>query len=132
MLLLSHVCVEFHDTHGKLIHTVPPRMIKVLHEAPDAIRQDPMFQMLKAEGSVQVPESKQEQKSLENDPLQGTDATGKSAKSSKTPKKKSSASETNPASESAAAFDPDPDPASAPDADSSDAEADPSGDPALP
>ena len=69
MLIVSFVCAAFHDKNGTVIHTIRPEDLQVISEAPDAIRQDPLFDMLVKDGTLRVPETKSEVKKLENDPV---------------------------------------------------------------
>ena len=44
MLILSRVCAEFRDRSGAVIHRVTPETRLTFREAPEAIREDPLFQ----------------------------------------------------------------------------------------
>ena len=77
MMILSRVCVDFRDRRGKTLFSVTPSDLMVLREAPEAIRDDPIFDLLLAEGSMEVVVSADRRKALENDPVQDTDASGK-------------------------------------------------------
>ncbi|MBR0267962.1 MAG: hypothetical protein IJQ71_11105 [Clostridia bacterium] len=68
MLIVAYVCAEFHDKTGTVIHRIRPEDLRVVTEAPEAIRQDPLFDLLVREGSLKVPDTKNEVKKLENDP----------------------------------------------------------------
>lgn len=68
MLIVAYVCAEFHDKNGTVIHRIRPEDLRVVTEAPEAIRQDPLFDLLVREGSLKVPDTKTEVKKLENDP----------------------------------------------------------------
>ena len=77
MTILSRVCAEFHDPQGNVICTImPANRFKPL-EVPDAIARDPLFQLLVADHSLEAVVSAAQMKSLENDPIQGTNAEGK-------------------------------------------------------
>lgn len=80
MRILSRVCAVFNDRTGKQIHRVYPKDLLVMHDAPDSIKEDPLFNILLADKSLEViPENdKKKQKKLENDPTEGVDASGKS------------------------------------------------------
>jgi len=77
MLLLSRVCAEFRDRTGAVIYRVTPQTRLTFQEAPEAIREDPLFRMLLQDGSVEAGVTPVRQKELEADPLQGTDAEGR-------------------------------------------------------
>jgi len=81
MRILSRVCAIFKDRNGNEIHRITRNDLMVMHDAPDAIRQDPLFNLLVADRSLEViPEgNKKKEKQLENDPTAGIDASGKSA-----------------------------------------------------
>ena len=87
MLILSRVCVEFRDPRGTPIFRVTPADRLSLLEAPEAIREDPIFSLLVAERSLEVVTSEKQAKQLEGDPMQDADATGK-RKPAKATKKK--------------------------------------------
>ncbi len=70
MLVVPYVCAEFHDRNGTVLHTIQPADLRGVTEVPDSIRQDPLFDMLVRDGSLRVPETKEELKQLENDPVQ--------------------------------------------------------------
>ncbi len=78
MLIVSRVCAEFCDEKGTPFFSVQPGMRGILTEAPDAIRDTLLFKMLVNEGSLKAVEDVADQKRLENDPMQGVDAEGKS------------------------------------------------------
>ena len=68
MLLLSRVCAEFRDQDGAVLFTVIPQTRLIFQEAPESIRQDPLFGMLLEDRSIEVAESGTRRKQLENDP----------------------------------------------------------------
>ena len=78
MLIVSRVCAEFHDDEGNILFTVQPNMRGQMTEAPDAIRNTLLFQLLVNEGSLKAVEDVADRKRLENEPMQGVDAEGKS------------------------------------------------------
>ena len=77
MLILSRVCAEFRDHTGTVIHRVTPETRLTFREAPEAIREDPLFQMLLNDGSLEAAVTSVQRKKLEAEPLEGTDATGR-------------------------------------------------------
>ena len=78
MFILSRVCAEFHDRHGNVIHRISRNDLLTFREAPDAIQEDPLFQLLLADGSIETPpKDAKEKKKLENDPTAGADASGR-------------------------------------------------------
>lgn len=77
MLILSRVCAEFRDRTGAVIHRVTPETRLTFREAPEAIREDPLFQMLVSEGSLEAAVTPVRQKQLEADPLEGSDPAGR-------------------------------------------------------
>ena len=77
MLILSRVCAEFHNAKGEKIFAVTPLTRNSFIEAPEAIREDPLFQMLVSEGSLEAAVTPVRQKQLEADPLEGSDPAGR-------------------------------------------------------
>ena len=77
MLIVSHVCAEFHDQSGAVIFAVTPATRKSFIEAPEAIRQDPLFDLLVTDGSLEAGFTNERKRALENDPETGFDASGK-------------------------------------------------------
>ena len=69
MLILSRVCAEFHDRSGACIFRITPRTRLTFQEAPEAIRDDPLFGMLLADRAIEVSsDSGSRKKQLENEP----------------------------------------------------------------
>ena len=68
MLILSRVCAEFHDKKGAKIFSVTPETRLTFCQAPDEIREDPLFALLQKERLIEVSDSGPRQKQLENDP----------------------------------------------------------------
>ena len=70
MTILSRVCVEFHDNAGTVLFTVNPGdLLKPLYDVPEAIRQDPLFNLLRNDHSIEVSDDGPRKKQLEQDPL---------------------------------------------------------------
>jgi hypothetical protein len=69
MLILSRVCAEFHDASGAVLFTVTPETRLTFQEAPEAIRQDPLFNLLRNDHSIEVSDDGPRKKQLEQDPL---------------------------------------------------------------
>ena len=85
MLILSRVCADFHDRNGAVIHRVTAANRLTFHEAPEANREDPLFDMLIREGSLEAGVTPVRRKKLESDPLSRPDAPEKKAKPSSAP-----------------------------------------------
>ena len=85
MLILSRVCADFHNKKGELIHRVSAANRMSFHEAPEAIKEDPLFQMLVNEGSLEAAVTPAVKKQLEADPQEGTDAAGRKRGPAKKP-----------------------------------------------
>ena len=77
MLILSRVCVDFHDAHGQIVHSVTPANRNTFHNAPEAIQEDPIFDLLCRDGSLEAGITQARQRQMENDPTAGHDASGK-------------------------------------------------------
>ena len=78
MLIVPRVCAEFHSPTGEILFTVHPHMLGSIVEAPESIRQDLLFQMLVNDGSLKAVENAADKKAMENDPMAGVNAEGKS------------------------------------------------------
>ncbi len=78
MLIIPYVCAEFHDKAGSVLYRITPAMRGRIEEAPESIKQDILFNMLVADGSIKVPQNESQKKVLEQDPLVGVTAEGKS------------------------------------------------------
>ncbi len=77
MRIISHVCADFYDSEGAVIFSVTPSTRNLYIPAPDAIRQDPLFALLVADGSIEAVVTDDRKRVLEQDPETGIDETGK-------------------------------------------------------
>ena len=78
MMIMSHVSAEFRDREGNSLMVIPESQInKLIYDAPEGIRQDPLFDLMVADGSL-VATDRSACKELEADPLAGLTADGKS------------------------------------------------------
>ena len=77
MFVLCKVCAKFRDKRGNEIFTFDRGNLFDFIEVPDAIQEDPLFEMLHADGSLTCNPTAAEKKALENDPMAGMDASGK-------------------------------------------------------
>ncbi len=69
MTILSRVCAEFQDRNGTVLYTIrQDQLLQPLTDAPESIRQDPLFGMMVADGSLEVVGNKEDLKRAENDP----------------------------------------------------------------
>ncbi len=93
MLILSRVCADFYDQNRNLLHKITQTDLGLFHDAPESIRQDPLFQMLVDDGSIKFPEDALTNRALENDPMAGSDASGKEIKARTTRSKSESKAE---------------------------------------
>ena len=95
MLILSRVCAEFRDRTGAVIYRVTPDTRLTFREAPEAIREDPLFDMLVNEGALEAAVTAAHRRRLESDPLDGADAAGRkeTAPRQKAPARKRAAAE---------------------------------------
>ena len=83
MLILSRVCADFYDQNRNLLHKITQTDLGLFHDAPESIRQDPLFQMLVDDKSIKFPEDALTNRALENDPYAGATAEGKEIKETK-------------------------------------------------
>ena len=109
MMILCRVCAEFHDAKGVPIFTVTPTRRNTFVMAPEAIREDPLFQMLVNDGALTADVTPAERRKLENEPMAGVTAEGKKLPKTKAPKadKGAKTAEAAEALTSDAAADPD-------------------------
>jgi len=96
MLIIAHVCAEFHDPSGKTIFTITPDKFNSFLEAPEEIRQDPLYAMLAADGSIEDARSAERKRAMEADPNAGIDQEGKKI-NRKTARKENDSSSEGPA-----------------------------------
>ncbi len=83
MLILSRVCADFYDKRNTLLFRITQHDIGLFVDAPEAIREDPLFQMLVNDKSIKFPEDAKTNRALENDPYAGATAEGKEIKENK-------------------------------------------------
>ncbi len=103
MLILSRVCAEFHDRAGQTLFTVRPGDLNSFLDAPETIRQDPLFDLLAADGSLEAVRSVEQKRQLEADPLAGITPEGKKASRGRAAKEASPAPEPSGTAEAASA-----------------------------
>ena len=77
--IICRVAAEFHDpVTRQLIYVVPAsKRNKVCDDVPDAAQKDPLFNQLIAEGSMEAVVSLAQRKRVEDDPMKGHEASGK-------------------------------------------------------
>ena len=97
MLILSRVCAEFTDKSGAVIHRITPAMLGLFHDAPDALKDDLLFNMLLNDGSIKTPEDARKDRNLEQDPMKNATADGKEKAPEKEPETESAAKTTKAA-----------------------------------
>ena len=68
MLILSRVSADFRAKTGETIFKITPQMRLTFQQAPEAIRQDPLFHLLLKDHSIEVTDEPSKKKKLENDP----------------------------------------------------------------
>ena len=108
MLILSRVCADFYDQNRNLLHKITQADLGLFHDAPESIKQDPLFQMLVNDGSIKFPEDALTNRALENDPMAGSDASGKEIKARTTRSKSEPKSEPKAETKSETKTDPAP------------------------
>ena len=78
MKILSRVCAEFFDKDRNVIYRIGPAdRLVYKDDAPEALRDDLLFKLLVADGSIEVVETAEQRKRLESNPMAGIDAEGK-------------------------------------------------------
>ena len=105
MMIMSHVSVEFRDKEGNSLMVIPESQInKLIYDAPESIRQDPLFDVMVADGSL-VATDRNACKELEADPLAGLTADGKKeVPRKKVPKESAEAAKENAGAKDAASM----------------------------
>ena len=86
MLIIPYVCADFHDKNGNRIFRITADMLRTMQDVPEAIRQDLLFDLLVADGSIKTPETAAQRKLLEQEPMLGMTADGKAEKAEKSAK----------------------------------------------
>ena len=79
MLILSRVCAEFRDRAGQTVFIIPPAKLLSFLEAPEAIREDPLFDMMLRDGSLEAVHSVSQLRDLESNPAAFSAPDGKRA-----------------------------------------------------
>ena len=97
MLIVPYVCAEFRDKAGNPIFRITADMLRGMQEVPDAIKQDLLFDLLVADGSIKTPETAAQKKLLEQDPMIGMQADGKEIKPDKVAREGKTRAEDKPA-----------------------------------
>ena len=77
MLIMSRVCAEFHDRKGNTVFTIDEKNMQRFIDAPVAIQEDPLFQLLVDDGTLVANVTPAQRRTLEQDPMAGVDASGK-------------------------------------------------------
>jgi hypothetical protein len=81
MIIISRVAAQFKDKTGVPIYTIGPADLNtILYNVPDAIRADPLYDLLVSDGSIETAETPVKKKALEQDPTAGIAADGKKEK----------------------------------------------------
>ena len=94
MLIIPYVCADFRDKNGNPIFRITTDMLRTMQDVPEAIKQDLLFDMLVQDGSIKTPETVAQRKLLEQDPMIGMNADGKTAKPKETVKETKGKAET--------------------------------------
>ena len=86
MLGVARVCAEFRNKKKEVIMTIRPGELLKMMDFPDEVWEDPYFETLVKEGSIDVPQNKAQVKMLEcapDKPLKTVKNDGKPAKREK-------------------------------------------------
>ena len=102
MLILSRVAAMFHDKAGNEILRIRPDQLMTFITAPESIMDDPLFNGLVADGSLEAVESVSRKKQLERNPVDGAGADGKKETATKAAEKAQKATRTRSAKKNAA------------------------------
>ena len=78
MTIIARVCAEFHHPKtGEKIFAVTPANRLCILTAPDEIQLDPLYELLREEGSLEAVVSADQKMRLEGNPMAGFDPSGK-------------------------------------------------------
>ena len=77
MRIIPYVCAEFHDRNRMLLCRIRPSDLRVLRDIPDAVKQDPLFDLLVGDGSIKVIYTSAEERAAEANPGAGIGPDGK-------------------------------------------------------
>lgn len=69
MRIVCKVAAEFRDDTGSVIFTIRPDQRLMILDAPEAIRQDPLFDWMVTDGTLNIAGFTATLKELENDPV---------------------------------------------------------------
>lgn len=93
LTLISYVAVDFWNSKtGEMIFRITKDQRGLIIKVPEAVQMDPMYGMLVEDGSIRVVDKK-EAKALENDPMKGVSAEGKSGIAAELARKEAEAEE---------------------------------------
>lgn len=94
--IVCYVAAIFSDPKTREeIFRVEKGDLGLIMDAPKAIKQDPLFNLLVSDGSLKIVEKKN-LKQLENDPMKGVSAEGKSGKAAESAEKEEKEPEKEP------------------------------------
>ena len=94
--IVCYVAAIFSDPKTREeIFRVEKSDLGLIMDAPKAIKQDPLFNLLVSDGSIKIVEKKN-LKQLENDPMKGVSAEGKSGKAAESAEKEEKEPEKEP------------------------------------
>ncbi len=83
MKIVCKVCAEFRDPEGAFLFSVRSRDRLSILEAPEAIRKDPLFDMLIRDRSLEVLERREDLRKAEHEPLAVLERAEKAEKAEK-------------------------------------------------
>jgi hypothetical protein len=69
-----------YDKRNNLLFRITQKDLGLFVDAPESIREDPLFQLLVDDKSIKFPEDAKTNRALENDPYAGATAEGKEIK----------------------------------------------------
>jgi len=74
---------QFYDSRRNLLFRITPHDLGLFVDAPESVKENPLFRMLVDDGSIKFPEDARSVRTLENDPMAGATADGKEIKETK-------------------------------------------------
>lgn len=78
-LMICYVAADFGPYKGEIFRVTPDKL-GIFIQAPAWIKKTIMYKWLLSDGSIVISAGKEQQKQLENDPMEGVNAEGKAMK----------------------------------------------------
>lgn len=77
MTIISRVSAELKSRDGTRTLRITPTDLMAIKDAPEFFMEDPLYDLLVSEGSLEAVRTVEQKKRLESDPVSGHDASGR-------------------------------------------------------